>query len=90
MLLVILGFLTYTRPSPARGEGRSKLSPVQEVYLSQCGLCRLRGTLGKREGAKYCLGKGTPSKEMPCHEALTAKQMEKSKGMGRRKGIAII
>lgn len=58
MLLVILELLTHTEPRPVRGEGRCKLSPVQEVYLSQ------RGSRAGSEGpweerrSRHCLGGG--------------------------------
>lgn len=87
MLLVILGFLTHTGPSPVRGEGRSKLS--QEVYLSQCGSGQAWRDTWEERRSRHCLGKGTPPKEIPVHEVITAKQEEKSKGMGSWKGIDI-
>lgn len=85
-LLVILGLLTHAEPSPARGEGGSKLSPVQEVYLSRCGSGQAQMDIWKERGA----GKGIPPKEVLLHEVFTAKQEEKGKGMGRRKGVGII
>lgn len=89
MFLVILGLLTHTGPTPVRGEGRNKLSPVQEVYLSQCESGQAQRDTWEERRSRHCLGKGTPPKEMAVHEVLAAKQVEKSKWMGRWRGIGI-